>query len=327
MRRREFITFVGVAAIGWPYAARTQGSPPRIGFIYSGSATSPASKRVIGLIKQGLRESGLTEEKDYVFDVRFAGGHYERFPLIAHELAQAGARVIIASTVPSVRAAQELSPPLPVVIAAVLNPVGNGLVTSLAQPGGHTTGVGLMNADLTIKLLEFQRAVLPKARAIGVLYNPATPANVVALDNLLLKADAFGFSIVPFALKSPDQIDTVFAYLAQRTPDLLQVIQDAGILDSAERITKAALRQGLPTFAETRLIPGNGGLLSYGPQMGPLFVRSGYFVARILQGTKPEDLPVEQPALFELVINLRTAKALSIEIPPALLAVANEVIE
>jgi len=327
MKRRAVLAGIGSAIGGSPIAGLAQQSPSRIGFMYSGSASSAASKRVIGYLKQGLSDNGLIEGRDYVFDVRFADGDYQRFPAIARDLAQAGAKVILASTVPSVKAAQQLDPPVPVVITVVLDPVGNGLIDSLARPGRHTTGVGLLNADLSLKLLQIQRDVLPKARAVGVLYNPASPAGLVALQKLQTQAGALGFAVTPVPLRLPEELQGVFAALAASPPDTLQIVQDAAVLDLAPQIAELALKQKLPTFAESASIPGNGGLLSYGPQLQALFLRAAYYAARIVRGAKPDDLPVEQPALFEMVVNLRTAKALGLELPPSLLAQASNVIE
>ncbi len=325
MKRRAFLTLAAGALA--PIAARAQTPPPRIGFLHGGEASSPSSVRVVGLLRKGLTDAGAVEGRDYLLDVRYAAGVYTRFPTLARELAQAGARVIIANTVPAVRAAQALEPAVPVVIAAVLDPVGNGLIDSLARPGRHTTGVALLNADLTIKLLELQRAVLPKARTIAALYNPGTPANVAALQRLQAGAGAVGFTVVPAPLKLPDELDAVFAGLADRPPDTLQILQDTGTLDLSGRITAQALQQKLPTFAESTIIPANGGLLSYGPQFPPLFYKAAALALRIAKGANPADMPVEQPTLFEMVINLKTAKALGLEIAPALLAQADTVIE
>ena len=325
MKRRAFLTLTAGALA--PIAARAQTPPPRIGFLHGGEASSPSSVRVVSLLRKGLTDAGAVEGRDYLLDVRYAAGVYTRFPTLARELAQAGARVIIANTVPAVRAAQALEPAVPVVIAAVLDPVGNGLIDSLARPGRHTTGVALLNADLTIKLLELQRAILPKARTIAALYNPASPANVAALQRLQAGAGAVGFTMVPAPLELPDELDAVFAVLADRPPDSLQILQDTGTLDLGGRITAQALKQKLPTFAESTIIPANGGLLSYGPQFPPLFYKAAALALRIARGANPADMPVEQPTLFEMVINLKTAKALGLEIAPALLAQADTVIE
>jgi putative tryptophan/tyrosine transport system substrate-binding protein len=335
MRRRRLLTLAGSSFAAVPHAIRAQQAPARIGFMYSGSAVSSASKRVTGTLKQGLADNGLVEGRDYLLDVRYADGDYQRFPAMARDLAQAGAKVIFASTVPSVRAAQQLEPPVPVVITVVLDPVGNGLIDSLARPGHHTTGVGLLNADLTVKLLEIQRAVLPKATSVGVLFNPASPAGATALARLQAQAGSFGFAIKPLPVRLPQDLDDVFAGLASQprdaipgaVPDTIQVTQDAALLDLAPRIAELALKQRLPTFAESTSIPNSGGLLSYGPQLQALFLRAASYAARIVRGATPDELPVEQPALFEMVVNLRTAKTLGLDLPPSLLAQANSTIE
>lgn len=327
MKRRAFVILAGGALVERPRMASAQQPPARVGFMYSGSANSGAAKRVIGFLKQGFTDNGLVEGRDYVFDVRFADGDYERFPAMARDLARAGAKVILASTIPSVKAVQALDPPVPAVITVVLDPVGNGLVDSLARPGRHTTGVGLLNADLTLKLLEIQRAVLPTAKVVGALYNPASPAGIVALKKLQANAGLFGFAVAPVALRRPEELDGVFTATAERPPDTLQVTQDAAILDLAPRICELAMKQKLPTFAESGSIPNGGGLLSYGPQYQPLFARAAYYAARIVRGANPDELPVEQPALFEMIVNLKTAKALGLGLPPSLLAQANTVIE
>jgi putative ABC transport system substrate-binding protein len=226
-----------------------------------------------------------------------------------------------------VKAAQALDPPVPVVITLVLDPVGNGLIDSLARPGRHTTGVGLLNTDLTLKLLEIQRSVLPNAKRVGALYNPASVAGTVALERLQALAVTMGLAVEPIALRLPQELDGVFDGLAARPPDTLQIIQDAAVLDLTPRIVELALHHKLPTFAESSIVPNNGGLLSYGPQFQPLFLRAAYYAVRIVRGANPDDLPVEQPALFELIVNLKTARALGLDLPPTLLAQASTVID
>ena len=327
MKRRALVALAGGMFAGGQLGALAQPSPVRIGFMYSGSATSAPATRVIGFIKHGLTDNGLVEGRDFILDVRFADGDYERFPALARDLAQAGAKVILASTIPAIKAVQALEPSVPAVITVVLDPVGNGLIDSLARPGRHTTGVGLLNADLTLKLLELQRAVLPKAKVVGVLYNPASQAGLAALKKLQAGAASMDFTVVPFTLRLPRELDDVFVALARKSPDTLQITQDAGILDLSRQITERALNLKLPTFAESSIIPENGGLLSYGPQYQPLFARAAYYAARIVRGANPDDLPVEQPTLFELIVNLRTAKALGLELSPTLLAQASTVID
>ena len=327
MQRREFITLLGGALAAWPRAARAQKAPIRIGFLVSGAATSLFVAYKIDLIKKGLSDNGLIEHRDYVLEVRFAAGNYKRFPELARELAQVGVSVVLANTPASVLAAQRLTPPVPVVMIAVNDPVGAGLVASLAQPGGHTTGTATLNQDVTPKILEFVRTVIPKATVIAALINPSNPTHPAMLGNLRTQAAAIGITVIPFELKAPDALEAVISSIAERHPDALQIVSDSGNLDLSDRIAALALAQRLPAFASTPSFAKFGGLMAYGATIEPMFMRSGYFVKRIMDGTKPADLPVEQPTRIELWINLKTAKALGLNIHPQLLATADEVIE
>jgi len=327
MKRREFITLIGGAAAAWPFKAGAQKAPIRIGFLASGAATSLFVDYKIDLIKKGLSDNGLIEGRDYLLEVRFAAGNYERFPELARELAQAGVSVVLANTPASVIAAQRLTPHVHVVMVAVNDPVGAGLVASLAQPGGHTTGTSTLNLDLTPKTLEFIRTVIPKATVIAALTNPAKPTHPAMLDNLRTQAGAIGITVVPFELKAPDALDSVFSSIAERHPDAVQIVSDSGNLDLSDRIAALALTHRLPTFSSTPSFAKFDGLMAYGAIIEPLWIRSGYFVKRIMNGTKPAELPVEQPTRIELWINLKTAKALGLSVPQTLLARADEVIE
>jgi putative ABC transport system substrate-binding protein len=327
MRRRQFLGVLGGAAIGWPSLAVAQKAPVRIGFLASGAAASINSEYQVKAIKRGLENNGLIEGRDYIFESRFASGHYERFPEMARALAQAGVRVILVNTIASVRAAQSLVPSVPVVMMSINDPVGAGLVTSLARPGGHTTGMATLNEDLTPKLLEFQRTILPNATSIAVLFNPANPTNSVFLKSLQAQAGTVGMSVLPVEARSRDELEAAFAALPARHPDLIQVISDSGILDLSDRIAALALADRLPSFATSPDFARLGGLMAYGASRELLYLRSGYFVKRILDGANPGDLPVEQPSRIELWINLKTAKALGLTLPASLLAIADEVIE
>jgi putative ABC transport system substrate-binding protein len=326
MHRRELITLLGGAA-AWPFAVHAQKAPVRLGFLASGAAGSANSAAQIDGIKQGLRDNGLIEGQDYILDARFAAGNYERFPEMARELAQAGARMILVNTIASVRAAQNLVPPLPVVMLAINDPVGTGLIANLARPGGFTTGMATLNEDLTPKLVEFQREIIPTATTIAALFNPANPTNPTFIGNLRKVAGAIGMQVLPVALKSPNELDSVFAALVAQHPDTLQLVADSGNLDLSDRIAALALAHRLPSFSTITVYAEVGGLLAYGISLRTLFVRSVSFIKRILDGAKPGDLPVEQPTKIELVINLRTAKELGLSIPPTLLSRADDVIE
>jgi putative ABC transport system substrate-binding protein len=327
MRRREFVRLLGGTAVAWPHVANAQKALIRIGFLASGAATSASSATLIDAIRQGMRNNDLIEGRDYVLDSRFAAGDYQRFPEMARELAQAGARVILVNTIASVRAAQNLNPPLPVVMLAINDPVGTGLITSLARPGGYTTGMATLNEDLTPKMVEFQREVVPKATTIAALFNPANPTNPVFIANLRTVAGGMGMRVLPVALKSPAELDSVFATLVAQHPDTLQLVADAGNLDLSDRIAALALAHRLPSFSTITNYAEFGGLMAYGVSLRSLVIRATSFVKRILDGAKPGDLPVEQPTKIELVINLKTAKTLGLSIPATLLSRADDVIE
>jgi putative ABC transport system substrate-binding protein len=326
MRRRQFLGVLGGAAIGLPKAV-AQKPLPRVGFLASGATASINSEVQVRTIKRGLEANGLVEGRDYIFEVRFSAGRYEKFPELARELAQAGVSVILVNTIASVRAAQSLVPPVPVVMLSINDPIGMGLIASLARPGGHTTGVATLAEDLTPKLLEFQRAILPKAASIAVLYNPANPTNQAFLKDLRERAGALGMSVTAFEVRSRDDLEAAFVALPAQRPDVLQVISDSGLLDLSDRIAALALMSRLPTFSTSPDFTRFGGLIAYGASREKLYLRSAYFVKKILYGANPGDLPVEQPSKIELWINLKTAKALGLTIPASLLATADEVIE
>jgi len=310
-----------------PLRAYAQKSPARIGLLASGSAASLYTTSQIKAINQGLLESGLVEGRDYSLESRFAEGNYERFPALARELAQTGVTVILTNTIASVRAAQNLNPPVAVVMLSINDPVGAGLVATLSKPAGNTTGLANLNEDLTTKLLEFQRSVVPKAETIAVLFNPRNPTNPYFLEKLRVQADAFGMKVVSAELKAPGALEDAFAGLATQRPDALHVMSDSGIFDLSDRIAALALMYRIPSFATSPDFAGAGGLVAYGASRRRLFIRSGYYVKRILDGSQPGDLPVEQPTRVELWVNLRTAKALNLEIPATMIAQADEVVE
>lgn len=326
MQRRQFLALLGAAAIGLPKAV-AQKSLPRVGFLASGAAASINSEQQVRTIKRGLEVNGLVEGRDYIFEPRFSGGHYERFPELARELAQAGVNVILVNTVASVKAAQNLVPPVPVVMMAIHDPVGMGLIASLARPGGHITGIASLGEDLTPKLLEFQRAILPKSTSIAVLYNPDNPTNQALLRDLRGRAGPLGMSVTLFEVRSRDELEAAFTAMPRHRPDVLQVMSDSGLQDLSDRIAALALMSRLPTFSTSPDFARFGGLIAYGASRETLYFRSAYYVKRILEGANASDLPVEQPSKFDLWINLKTAKSLGLTIPVPLLAMADQVIE
>jgi putative tryptophan/tyrosine transport system substrate-binding protein len=329
MRRREFITLIGGAIAAWPLAGGAQKPPPLVGFLGNQPPLprDPRDHPQGNFLFQGFRDNGLVIGRDIVFEPHFTGGDDALFPVFARELAQKNVRVILANTPAGVRAAQHLDPPVPVLMANITDPVREGLVASLARPGGHTTGTASLNADLTPKLLEFLREILPKATVLAVIFNPSNPTNPVLIDSLRARASPLGITVLPFPAKSAGDFDVVFPELVTRHPDALQVIADPLLSDLGHRITELALANGLATFTNNEWSVETSGLLGYGASSRQALYRMGYYVKKILDGANPGDLPVEQPTKVELIINLKTAKTLGIEIPPTLLARADRVIE
>jgi putative ABC transport system substrate-binding protein len=316
----------GTAAT-WRSAALAQATPARIGFLASGAAASINSAYVIATLKRGLADNGLVEGRHYILDTRFAAGRYEEFPQMARELAQAGARVVLVNTIASARAAQALVPPVPVVMIAINDPVGTGLIASLGRPGGHTTGMATLSEDLTPKILDLLRTLLPDAASLAVVYNPANPTNAAFLEDVRGRAGALGLSVLPLPVRSREELEAAFASLAAKRVDALQVIGDSGLVDLADRIAALAFAHKIPSFATIPDFARFGGLIAYGSAREQVLLRSTWYVKKILDGANPADLPVEQPARFELWINLKTARALGITVPASLLAVADQVFE
>jgi putative ABC transport system substrate-binding protein len=326
-RRREFMTLIGGAA-AWPLDAHAAQKPPvRIGFLYAGTRGSATASSSLTAIGKGLSDNGLTEGRDYVLEARYAEGHYERFPDLALDLANIGASLILGSTIAAVRAAQSLTPALPVVLLAINDPVGTGLVASLARPGGHTTGVATLNEDLTPKLLEFQKMIVPQAKIVGVISNPENPSNPPMLDNLRKVANPMGMTVRSVDLKLPEELNAVLSSLAAAKPDAVQLLADAANLDLADRIAAFAIDRRLPFFASVTPPVELGALFGYGTVLSVLLIRAGYYVKRILDGANPADLPVEQPTQIELWMNLRTANAIGVSIPPQLEQRADRLID
>jgi putative ABC transport system substrate-binding protein len=325
MKRREFIKVLGGAAAAWPLAVRAQQKPSSIGFMASGAADTSAP--LIAAVRQGLRENGLVEGKDYVLDIRWADGQYDRFAAFAREFADRGARIIMVTTIAGARAAQRATSVIPIVMASMNDPVANGLVASLARPGANTTGMASLNQDVTTKLLEFLHALLPNAVAIACLFNPANPSNTVFLDNVRVQAVPLGIKVQDFAVITPGELNATFDAIAAQRPDALLVLPDAATLDLGARIAALALQHRIPVVSTDSDLTTSGGLISYGTSRRATYRRSAYFVKKILDGAKPADLPVEQPTQILLSINLKTAKTLGLTVPPSLLATADEVIE
>jgi putative ABC transport system substrate-binding protein len=327
MKRREFIISLAGTAAVWPLAATAQKAPTRIGWLSSGSEKSAVGLGFVADIKDGLRENGMIEGRDYVLEARYADGVYERFPDLVRELVQARVAIIVTNTIASVRAAQRITPPVPIVMCPINDPVGNGLIASLARPGGMTTGVATLNEDLTAKMLEFQRTVIPAVRTIAAIYNPGNPSNVQALEGIRTRALEMGINVLPIPLRSPQELEAALATVASARPDSLQIIADSGTLDMTDRIAAFAKAQRLPSFSTQGNYAEIGGLLAYGAPRRKLVMKAGFYIKRILDGANPGELPVQQPTQIELSINMKIATALGIAVPASLQQLADNLIE
>jgi putative ABC transport system substrate-binding protein len=322
MRRREFITLLGGAAVAWPLAARAQQSKmARIGALYIGTADSESFKKEL---REGLRELGYVEGQNISFEFRSAEGKLDRLPELAAELVRLKVDVIVTLYVPPTLAAKQATREIPIV-TIVGDPVETGIVASLARPGGNITGVSIMAAASNGKSVELFRDMLPSVRRVGVLGHAANPVFAKAmLDQVLLAGRPTGTEIQPVVMvHGPDDLEDAFATLVRERADALVVQGSLAI----KPVTDMALKHRLPAASTARAFAEIGGLMSFGAD-GPASFRHGAkFVQRILQGKQPKDIPIEQPTKFELVINLKTAKALGLTVPPTFLSRADEVIE
>jgi putative tryptophan/tyrosine transport system substrate-binding protein len=325
LRRREFVILLGGSAAAWPRVARGQLKPAIIGVLGSGSAQSSAF--LIDALKEGMSENGLAEGRDYVLDVRWAEGDYKRFAALAANLRERKSSVIIATTIAAARAAQQVAPATPIVMTGLIDPVGAGLIASLARPGNNTTGISNMIQDMSAKGLELIREVIPTAKTIAVLFNPNNPGSRLILEDVRSQAAKLGMTTQPIEFMGSAVLDATIETAAGR--DALLVVADSALLDLRERIAGLALRSRLPTFSSIPEFTDGGALVGYGPSRRDSYRRAATYVKKVLEGAKPADIPVEQPTLIELSINMQTAKALKlgIVIPNALVARAERVIE
>jgi putative ABC transport system substrate-binding protein len=326
MRRRELIRLIGGAFVAWPVTALVQ-HPSRlqtIGFL--GAASRSTSSTWIASFVQRLRELGWIEGRTVTIEYRWAEGRSEHYNEIAAELARLKVDVIFAPTTPAVIAAKQATSTIPIVFATASDPVGAGLVESLARPGGQITGLSMQSADTAGKRLEFLREVVPNRRHLAILSFIGNPSSVREAREVEATARALGLEVAVLEIRRAEDIAPTLEPLKGRA-DFLYVVSDPIVNANIARINIAALGARLPTMHTLREYVEAGGLMSYGANLSDLFRRAGDYIDKILRGMKPSDIPVEQPTKFDLVVNLLTAKALGLEIPPSLLARADEVIE
>jgi ABC-type uncharacterized transport system substrate-binding protein len=325
IERRKFLaTLGGVAA--WPLAARAQqaGKLPTIGFL--GSNTPASQGQWVAAFLQRLRELGWIEERTVTIETRWAEGRSDRAAEIAAEFVQRKVDVIVTYATPMVLAAKQATPVIPIVFALAADPLGNGLVASLARPGGNVTGLSLQHTDLASKRLELLRDLVPGLRRLAILANVANSASVLEMGEVQAAARTIDLEVTTLEIRRAEDIVPVFAEL-KGSAEALYVCIDTILFSNQTRINDLALAARLPTMLSNRASVAAGGLMSYGPNFLDLFRRAGDHVDKILRGAKPADIPVEQPTKFDFVINLTTAKALGLDVSPTLLARADEVIE
>jgi putative ABC transport system substrate-binding protein len=323
--RRQFITLLG-AVSAWPLAARAQQSAlPVVGFLNATSPDTLADR--LRAFHQGLRETGYIEGGNVAIEYRWAEGQYDRLPTLVADLIRRQVAVIVATQgVPTVLAAKATTT-IPIIFLVGDDPVRLGLVASLARPGGNLTGVNFFTGELGTKRLELLRALVPGTTVVAVLVNPANPGNEATLRDVLPAARTMGMQTQVLNASTSREIDAAFATIVRERPDALFVGGDAIFTSRRVQLATLAARHAIPAMYSARDYPEVGGLMSYGSNITAAFREVGVYTGRILKGAKPADLPVVQSSKFELVINHQTAKILGLDIPPGVLAIADEVIE
>jgi putative ABC transport system substrate-binding protein len=297
----------------------------RIGFL--GNSTPELEANLVGPFREGLRELGYIEKKNIFIEYRWIEGKYERLPRLIGELLSLPVDLIVTAGTPASLAVKKATDSVPLVMIAVGDPVGTGLIKSLHHPGGNATGVTSIASDLEGKRLELLREVAPKVNSVAALWNPVSPFQVVSEKELQAAAQGLRIRILSLPVKSPEDIEAAFGIMGKERPEALMVLADRFFLHHRARIMEFAVQNRLPGVHAYQELVETGGLMSYGPSYAEMHRRAAYFVDRILKGTKPADLPVERPTRFELMINLKTAKQIGLAIPPTVLARANKVIK
>jgi putative ABC transport system substrate-binding protein len=308
-------------------AAQPAEKMPRVGYISPGAPSDPVRQRRLEAFRQGLRDLGYVEGRNIAIEPRWAEGKYDRYPALAADLVRLKVQVIVAVGGRASQVAQQATSTIPIIMSVVIDPLGAGLVSNLAHPQGNITGVSMMAPDLIGKQFEVLKQIVPKVTRVALLWNPANPSSVPQLRQAEVAARLVGLRLQSLEARSPQEIDSAFAAMTSERAGALVVLLDAILVNQRSQIAELAAKRRLPTVYAVREYAEAGGLVSYGSNPLELERYAAHFVDKILRGARPSDLPVEQPSKFELVINLKTAKALGLTIPPSLLLRADQVIE
>jgi putative ABC transport system substrate-binding protein len=325
--RRKLVMAFGAGALTAQFASFAQGKVWRVGFLSARHVDFLDSDVFYGPFRQGMRELGYTEPRNLVIEWRSAEGKYERLPGLATELVNLKVDVIVVAGDPAIRAAQNATNTIPIVMGNNSDPVGSGFVKSLARPAGNITGVSSMNTDVRLRQLEMLLSMVPKLTRVAILVNPTSGANVRTSEIVQAAGQKRGVTILLAEARTSQEIDNAFSLVLQQKAGALIVSLGQLLQQHKSQIAELSAKHRLPAVAQDRIFPETGGLMSYGPNLADQFRRTATYVDKILKGAKPADLPVEQPTKFELVINGKTAKALGLAIPQSLLISADKVIE
>jgi putative tryptophan/tyrosine transport system substrate-binding protein len=332
MKRRDFIMVVSGALAAWPLTARGQqiSKVARIGMLIPAASDSPVAREVLGLVRQGLADFGYVEGRDFVVEQRGGDGTSERLAALAFELVSLRVDIIVAIATPAARAAQRATATIPIVVGSVGDPVQDGLVTSLSHPGGNITGTTFLGPELVAKQLALLKELIPTVSRIAVLWNPMAFGEQTIAGMVKQTAQAardLGLELRYLEVPALDAFERVIADAARGQADALFQFPNPTFFENRKRLVDLAARYRLPAMYNSREFVAVGGLIGYGANPLILNRRTAFFIDKILKGAKPADLPVEQPTVFEFAINRTTAKTLGINIPPALLAAADEIMD
>ncbi len=326
--RREFITLLGGAATGWPLPLSAQ-QPKifRVGYLDAGARSDPTVQNLRRQFLLGLRDLGYIEDRNFKMEDRSADGQLDRLPALAVELVRLPVDIIVTGGDAPVSAARQATDKIPIVMPIAADPVGSGFVASLARPGGNITGLSALASDMAGKRLELLKEIVPRASRVAVLWNSSSQSKIAEWKDTQAAAKTMGLTLHSVEVRAPGELDTALASILRERPDAMIAFTESLTLAFRERIGNFALTNRLPMVSEVREFAVAGGLATYGVSRPDLWRRSASYVDKIVRGANPADLPVEQPTKFELVISLRTAKSISLDIPPIMLTRADEVIE